>query len=100
MNKENKNLDERFDREWGKEDIEKYGTGLRDSIKHFIRQELDNLAQRFLEAIPAESKIDWSKKTDCYGEAAQESGYNKAIRETRKNFEEIIDLIREKEKNK
>ena len=75
-------------------------TNITKIISERLDQELNNLVQQFLEAIPKESKIDWGRKKDCYGEAAQESGYNKAIRETRKNFEEIIDLIREKEKNK
>ena len=84
-----KTLDERFNEKFS-EGLDCVPMGLPRKLKQFINQELDNLAQQFLEAIPKESKIDWSKEKNCYGRAAEEHGYNQAIQEIKKKIEEII----------
>ena len=63
-----------------------------DNIKSFIHQELNNLAQQFLEAIPDKEISDINHGGGQYGhpETDFKEGYNKAIKEIEEKFNKII----------
>ena len=61
----------------------------REKVKKFIRQELDNLAQQFLKAIPKEEEL--FEEDNAMGlNNIQNNGFNTCREEIKKNFEDLI----------